>query len=191
MVNNTLNITNETELHYKVVDYIRNYISEEAIIIPGLGEYQINSSIRTDAYKRGYKGGQPDLILLNKHNNYKGLAIELKTPTGLGVISDKQKNYINSLDNNGFLTLISNNYDEIITTIIKYSMGLEYNSHPQEIKKDDCENYYRVHCDSMKRSMRKYASKTTLCDCGKVYQLGNKHHHLHSSKHLKWVEENL
>ena len=191
MVNNTLNITNETELHYKVVDYIRNYISEEAIIIPGLGEYQINSSIRTDAYKRGYKGGQPDLILLNKHNNYKGLAIELKTPTGLGVISDKQKNYINSLDNNGFLTLISNNYDEIITTIIKYSMGLEYNSHPQEIKKNDCENYYRVRCDSMKRSMRKYDSKTTLCDCGKVYQLGNKHHHLHSSKHLKWVEENL
>ena len=191
MLNNTLNITNETELHYKVVDYIRNYISEEAIIIPGLGEYQINSCIRTDAYKRGYKGGQPDLILLNKHNNYKGLAIELKTPTGLGVISDKQKNYIKSLDNNGFLTLISNNYDEIITTIIKYSMGLEYNSLHQEIIKDDCKNYYRVHCDSMKRSMRKYASKTTLCDCGKVYQLGNKHHHLHSSKHLKWVEENL
>ena len=25
MVNNTLNITNETELHYKVVDYIRKY----------------------------------------------------------------------------------------------------------------------------------------------------------------------
>jgi len=191
MVNNTLNITNETELHYKVVDYIRNYISEEAIIIPGLGEYQINSSIRTDAYKRGYKGGQPDLILLNKHNNYKGLAIELKTPTGLGVISDKQKNYINSLDNNGFLTLISNNYDEIITTIIKYSMGLEYNNQHKEIIKDDCKNYYRLHCDSMKQSMRKYASKITLCDCGKVYQLGNKHHHLHSSKHLKWVEENL
>ena len=54
-----ININNEKELHYKVIDYIKKYI-KEAIIIPGLGEHQINSSLRSDAYFKGYVGGQPD-----------------------------------------------------------------------------------------------------------------------------------
>ena len=120
-----ININNEKDLHYKVVDYIRHFI-KEAIIIPGLGEHQINSGVRTDAYLKGYTGGQVDIILLNHHTKYRGLAIELKTPTGLGVISKNQYNYINALENNGFKVLISNNYDEIITTIIMYSMGIRY-----------------------------------------------------------------
>ena len=80
-----LSIINEKELHYKVVDYMKNFI-KEPIIIPGLGEHQINSGLRRDAYFKGYQSGQPDLILLNYHTHYKGLAIELKSPTGLGVI---------------------------------------------------------------------------------------------------------
>ena len=84
----SININNEKDLHYKVVDYMKNFI-KEPIIIPGLGEHQINSGLRTDAYYKGYASGQPDLILLNYHTHYKGLAIELKTPTGLGVISKK------------------------------------------------------------------------------------------------------
>ena len=122
----SININNEKELHYKVVDYMKNFI-KEPIIIPGLGEHQISSCLRTDAYFKGYVSGQPDLILLNYHTHYKGLAIELKTPKGTGIISDKQQNYINTLENNGFKTLISSNYDEIITTIVKYSMGIECN----------------------------------------------------------------
>ena len=82
--------------------------------------------MRSDAYLKGYSGGQPDIILLNYHTRYKGLAIELKSPTGLGIISKNQQNYINVLENNGFKTIISNNYDEIITTIIMYSMGIRY-----------------------------------------------------------------
>ena len=82
--------------------------------------------MRSDAYLKGYTSGQPDLILLNYHTKYRGLAIELKTPTGLGVISKNQQNYINVFENNGFKTLISNSYDEIITTIIMYSMGIRY-----------------------------------------------------------------
>ena len=120
-----ININNEKELHYKVVDYIRHFI-KEAVIIPGLGEHQINCGVRTDAYLKGYTGGQVDIILLNYHTKYRGLAIELKTPTGLGVISKNQQNYINILENNGFKTLVSNNYDEIITTIIMYSLGIRY-----------------------------------------------------------------
>ena len=120
-----INITNEKELHYKVIHFIRHFI-KEAIIIPGLGEHQINSGVRTDAYFKGYGSGQPDIILLNYHTKYKGLAIELKTPTGAGIISKNQQNYINVFENNGSKTLISNNYDEIITTIIIYSMGIGY-----------------------------------------------------------------
>ena len=82
--------------------------------------------MRSDAYLKGYSGGQPDIILLNYHTKHRGLAIELKTPTGLGVISKNQQNYINILENNGFKTLVSNNYDEIITTIIMYSLGIRY-----------------------------------------------------------------
>ena len=120
-----ININNEKELHNKVVDSIRHFI-KEAIIIPGLGEHQINSGLRSDAYLKGYTSGQPDIILLNYHTKYKGLAIELKTPTGTGILSKNQKSYLNSLENNGFKILVSNNYDEVITTLIKYSMGIRY-----------------------------------------------------------------
>ena len=206
-----ININNEKELHYKVVDYIRNFI-KEAIIIPGLGEHQINSSVRTDAYLKGYTGGQVDIILLNYHTHYKGLAIELKTPTGLGIISDKQQNYINSLENNGFKTLISSNYDEIITTIIKYSMGIalphnrdiqemdkenmrKHNREHKEINKErlkeNMQKYYIEHKETLKEYFRNYSSKKTLCDCGIEYQRGNKHHHLNSLHHKKWLGENL
>ena len=84
-----LNINSEKDLHYKVVDYLKNFI-KEPIIIPGLGEHQINS-VRSEAYLKGYTSGQPDLILLNYHTHYKGLAIELKTPKGTGIITEKQQ----------------------------------------------------------------------------------------------------
>ena len=119
-----ININNEKELHYKVIDFIKKYI-KEAIIVPGLGEHQSNSNVRADAYFKGYTGGQPD-ILLNYHNKYRGLAIEFKTPTGRGIVSKNQENYLKQLEHNGFMTLVSCDYDEILTTIIKYSMGIRY-----------------------------------------------------------------
>ena len=85
-----ININNEKELHYKVVDYTKKYI-KEAIIIPGLGEHQHNSNVSADAYFKGYTGGQPDILLLNYHTKYRGLAIEFKTPTGRGIISKNQE----------------------------------------------------------------------------------------------------
>ena len=125
IINNVININNEKELHYKVIDFIKKYI-KEAIIVPGLGELQFNSNLRTDSYLKGYQGGQPDILLLNYHTKYKGLAIELKTPTGRGIVSKNQENELKQLDHNGFMTLVSCDYDEIITTIIKYSLGIRY-----------------------------------------------------------------
>ena len=120
-----ININTEKELHYKVIDFIKKYI-KEAIIVPGLGEHQINSNLRSDAYYKGYTGGQPDILLLNYHTKYKGLAIEFKTPTGRGIVSKNQENYLKQLEHNGFMTLVSCDYDEILTTIVKYSMGIRY-----------------------------------------------------------------
>ena len=96
-----------------VVQYIKKYF-DNPIIITGLGELQINSRHRDDAYNKGYKGGQPDILILNYHKKYRGLAIELKTPTNKGILSDKQKHYLEVLKDNGYYTIVSNDYDYLI-----------------------------------------------------------------------------
>jgi hypothetical protein len=99
-----ININNEKELHYTVFDYIKKYI-KEGIIIPGLGEHQYTHTLRSDAYLKGDQEGQPDILLLNYHTKYRGMAIEFKTPTGRGVVSKNQENYLKQLEHNGFLFL--------------------------------------------------------------------------------------
>jgi hypothetical protein len=110
---------NETDLHRKVIDFIRKYYPQ-AIIIPGLGELQHTSTMRIDAWQKGYKGGQPDILLANKSHEFIGLAIELKTPAGTGVVSDNQQIFLNRLEEAGYYVIISNDYDEILMTIVGY-----------------------------------------------------------------------
>jgi hypothetical protein len=110
---------NETDLHCKVIDFMRKYYPQ-AIIIPGLGELQITSNMRIDAWQKGYKGGQPDILIANQSNDFIGLAIELKTPAGNGVVSDNQQVFLNKLEEGGYYVLISNDYDEILMTIVGY-----------------------------------------------------------------------
>lgn len=114
-----IQILNETNLHHKVVDFVRRFYPD-VIMIPGLGELQCTSDKRTDAYHKGYVGGQPDLLILNQHKYYNGLALELKSPTGKGVLSDKQKTFLQKLADNNYLTIISCDYDEIIFKLINY-----------------------------------------------------------------------
>ena len=51
----------------------------DAVIVPGLGELQITPKLRREGYVKGYLGGQPDILVLNCHCTYSGLALELKT----------------------------------------------------------------------------------------------------------------
>ena len=88
MENKTLHINDETDLHKKVIEFIRKY-APDAVNIPGLGEYQFNSTIRTSCYDTGNTGRQPDILIINSHRYYQGLALEFKTPTGKGIISTK------------------------------------------------------------------------------------------------------
>ena len=115
-----IQILNETNLHYKVIDFIRKY-HPEAILIPGLGEHQITTTSRSDAYYKGYKGGQPDILILNRHKTFSGMAIELKTPTGKGIVSENQRNCLDALKLNNYKVLISNDYDEIIVQVMDYA----------------------------------------------------------------------
>ena len=112
-------LMNEFDLHAKVVDFIRKYHSE-AIICAGLGENQVTEKMRIDSWRKGYQKGQPDLLILNKHKKYTGFALELKSPTGWGVLSQDQQKFLQGLREAGYLTLVSNDYDEIIVKVGEY-----------------------------------------------------------------------
>ena len=109
----------ETDLHYKVVQFIRRFF-EEAIVIAGLGELQDTSDKRIDAWNKGYTKGQPDILILNRARKHTGLAIELKTPAGTGVLSESQRVLLEKLRRNRYKTLVSCCYDEIIVAIVEH-----------------------------------------------------------------------
>jgi hypothetical protein len=114
-----LKLPNETDLHYAVVKYIRRFLPD-ALIVAGLGEYQDTIQRRSDAYRKGYIGGQPDLIITNPMNGYNGFAIELKTPKGTGEIRSNQVTWLKLLRERGHRTMISNDYTDIVLRIDEY-----------------------------------------------------------------------
>ena len=65
--NKIYKIENETDLLYKVVQYIRPFY-QDVILIAGLGENQDSDYKRIDSFKKGYMKGQPNLMIMN---NYK------------------------------------------------------------------------------------------------------------------------
>ena len=116
---NQLKLINETDLHYAVIRYIRKYHTD-ALVIPGLGEYQDTSPRRSDAFHKGYLGGQPDVIIANPMNGYTGFAIELKTLKGTGEIRDNQVGWLKRLNQQGYKTMFSNDYTDLVLKIDEY-----------------------------------------------------------------------
>ena len=114
-----MKLLNETDLHYAVVRYIRRF-HPDALIVAGLGEYQATAQRRSDAYRKGYIGGQPDLIITNPMNGYNGFSIELKTPKGTGEIRSNQVTWLKLLCERGYRTMISNDYTDIVLRIDEY-----------------------------------------------------------------------
>jgi prophage antirepressor-like protein len=117
-------IFNEKDLHYNVIKFIRNNF-HDPIIIAGLGEHQTTSDLRVDSFCKGYTKGQPDILLLNYHKYFNGLAIELKTPKGNGEISDYQEIFLSRLNDNNY-KIVSNDYTNIIMELIEYKKHLMY-----------------------------------------------------------------
>ena len=115
----TFKIESETDLHVKVVSLLKKRYPH-SLFTAMLGENQCTSTMRIDSYKKGYLRGSPDLIINILHKHYSGFAIEFKSPKGNGVLSPDQSMMLRQYENNGFKTLISNDYDHIIEQIIEY-----------------------------------------------------------------------
>ena len=119
--NNTLTfkIENETDLHVKVVSFLKKRYPHSLFTVT-LGEIQDTVYKRIDSFKKGYLRGSPDLIINNLHKHYTGFCIEFKSPNGRGVLSPDQSMILLQYQNDGFKTLVSNDYDHIIEQAIEY-----------------------------------------------------------------------
>ena len=121
--NKMIMIGNERDLHYKVVQLIRNFYPD-SILVAGLGENQDTEEKRLDSYKKGYMRGQPDLMVLNYHKDYRGLCIEFKSPTNNYEVSESQLKMKEKYCKNNYAFILSNDYDKISKLIHKYFAGV-------------------------------------------------------------------
>ena len=121
--NKMFKIKNEMDLHSKVVELIRNFYPN-AIMVPGLGENQDTPDKRINSWKKGYMRGQPDLMILDYHKDYKGLCIEFKSPTNNYCVSESQLKMKEKYCDNEYAFILSNDYDNISKLIHKYMAGL-------------------------------------------------------------------
>ena len=109
------------DLHVKVVSFLENRYPHSLFTVT-LGENQDSVHKRIDSFKKGYLRGSPDLIINNLHKHYTGFCIEFKSQKRNGVLSPDQSMILLQYQNNGFKTLVSNDYDhdQIIKQIIEY-----------------------------------------------------------------------
>ena len=106
-------VRNELQLHTALCAYARKTYPS-ARISPGLGELQDTESKRIECYRKGYQKGQPDLVVHVRSGNFSGLAIELKTPKGNGVVSPAQRQWLADMGKAGYRTLLSNSMEESV-----------------------------------------------------------------------------
>ena len=59
-------LRNEKDLHYHVIRFVKKHFPD-VILLPGLGELQRTSNLRLQSFNKGYRSGQPDIIILNLH----------------------------------------------------------------------------------------------------------------------------
>ena len=109
----TFKIENEMDLHVKVVSFLKKRYPHSLFTVT-LGENQDTAFKRINSFKKGYLRGSPDLIINNRHKHYTGFCIEFKSPKGNGILSPDQSMMLQQYQNNGFKTLVSNDYDHII-----------------------------------------------------------------------------
>ena len=116
----TFKIENEYDLHKLVVNFLKCQYPHVLLTIQN-GELQNDTQEkRIKSFNTGYESGSFDIIINNLHKKYNGFALELKSPSGKGVVSSKQLDMQKKYELNGFKTLISNNYNDILFQIVEY-----------------------------------------------------------------------
>jgi anti-repressor protein len=133
LVNNQFLMLNERNLHEKVVDYLRKYFPD-VLFNASLGEFQDTILKRKMGYKLGYSAGMVDLMIYEHSKDFNGLAIEFKSPNGLGVISEKQENIKIKLEERSYKYILSDNYDDIIIELNKYLSNRRYKCYHCRLK---------------------------------------------------------
>ena len=121
--NKMFKVENEMDLPSKVVELIRNFYPE-VIMVPGLGENQDTPDKRINSWKKGYMRGQPDLMILDYHKDYKRLCIEFKSPTNNYCVTESQLKMKERYCDNEYAFILSNDYDKISKLIHKYMAGV-------------------------------------------------------------------
>ena len=106
-------------VYVKVVSFLRKRYPHSLFTV-ALGENQDTVHKRIDSFKKRYLHGSPDLIINNLHKHYTGFCIAFKSPKGNGILSPDQSMILLQYQNNGFKTLVSNDYDHIIEQVIEY-----------------------------------------------------------------------
>jgi hypothetical protein len=118
--NRQICLMNETDLHYRVVAYLRRF-HPRAVFLAGLGELQDTEAKRLDAWAKGYLKGQPDLSIVNSTRTYTGFVLEFKNPgTQSPQASLQQAQTLAELAKLGWKTMLSNDYDLICREIDAY-----------------------------------------------------------------------
>ena len=117
--NNQVQIITETDLHYKVIKFIRKRYPD-APMVPGLDELQDSSEKHIDSWRKGYVKGQPDILLPIRSGRKVGLALELKSPGWQGEASEHQKMFLQKLESEGWHVLVSNCYEDILFELPYY-----------------------------------------------------------------------
>lgn len=120
--NHEMSLMNESDLQIAIVKFIR----QNDLLFTSFGdsEFLNTSAGRIQSVKRGYQNGSPDLIIFEPCQKYVGLVIEVKSPSGLGKLTNEQILFLNNLKKKGFYILVSNNFAKIIKTIVEYQNGL-------------------------------------------------------------------
>ena len=119
-----VNITTESELQQEITKYLK---TTDLLFCASLGGYLDSQSARIMATKEGYVKGQPDIIIYSPSGcgRYNGLGLELKTPWGNGILGKSQHDWLELLEKeSNYYCLVSNDFTEILETIIKYIHGL-------------------------------------------------------------------
>jgi prophage antirepressor-like protein len=117
-------IRSELDLQIRVVNYIRRFYPS-AIIFAGLGKLQDTVEKRKLSKCQGYTRGKPDITIMNGDGKYSGFCIEMKSPTGLGKFRADQYEPLEKMKEEGYKTLLSNDYELVIHEITRYFSGYE------------------------------------------------------------------
>jgi hypothetical protein len=84
--------------------------------VPNGGHRNIREAYRLK--KQGVRPGVSDLILLIPKGNFHGMCIEIKSEKGK--LSDNQKEWLESVQNNGYLTIVCFNFNSFKCYIDAY-----------------------------------------------------------------------